>query len=127
MPHLAEVVNGIVTRVIVVHDRYGDLSGQEWATQRYGGTWVRTYYQARGGTSRDGSTIERKNYAGIDYTYDADRDAFIPPKPPYDSWRLVEETALWRAPVEYPRDGREYVWNEARQQWDLDPDDVRTR
>ncbi len=60
----------------------------------------------------------RKNYAGIGYTYDEDRDAFIAPKP-FNSWTLNEETCQWEAPVAYPTDGQEYVWNEKTQQWDL--------
>ena len=80
------------------------------------GTWVQTY--------RDGS--KRKNYAGKGYTYDADRDAFIPPKPATNpSWQLHEETCLWQAPMRYPVDGndtdRRYQWNEATGQWALNP------
>jgi hypothetical protein len=60
----------------------------------------------------------RKNYAGIGYTYDAGRDAFIPPKP-YDSWLLDEATCRWEAPVAYPTDGFTYTWNEAEVDWEL--------
>jgi hypothetical protein len=60
----------------------------------------------------------RKNYAGIGYTYDAERDAFIPPKP-YHSWLLVEETCQWKAPVPYPTDGFTYFWNESELDWEL--------
>ena len=59
-----------------------------------------------------------KNYAGIGYTYDETRDAFIPPKP-YDSWILNETTCLWEAPVAYPNDGQQYTWNEELGTWDL--------
>lgn len=58
----------------------------------------------------------RKNYAGIGYTYDAQRDAFIPPKP-YSSWVLNENTCQWEAPVPYPQDGKRYAWNEDSQSW----------
>jgi hypothetical protein len=58
----------------------------------------------------------RKNYAGIGYTYDAGRDAFIPPKP-YASWVLNETTCLWDAPVAYPDDGKRYSWDEATTSW----------
>ena len=61
----------------------------------------------------------RKNHAGIGYTYDEDRDAFIPQKP-YNSWILNEESCQWEAPVIYPTDGNRYDWNEETQQWDLD-------
>ena len=59
-----------------------------------------------------------KNYAGIGYTYDESRDAFIPPKP-YDSWTLNETSCLWEAPVAYPDDGQQYSWNEETTTWDL--------
>ena len=60
----------------------------------------------------------RKNYAGIGFTYDEDRDAFIPPKP-FDSWTLNEETCIWEAPVAHPNNGQTYSWNEETKQWDL--------
>ena len=60
----------------------------------------------------------RKNYAGIGFTYDANKDAFIPPKP-FNSWTLNETTCLWEAPVAYPTDGQRYTWNETNQTWDL--------
>ena len=60
----------------------------------------------------------RKNYAGIGYTYDEDKDAFIPPKP-FNSWTLNETTCLWEAPVAYPDDDNDYTWNESTQTWDL--------
>jgi hypothetical protein len=60
----------------------------------------------------------RKNYAGIGYTYDAERDAFIAPKP-FDSWLLDEETCRWEAPVPYPTDGITYIWNEENTDWEL--------
>ena len=60
----------------------------------------------------------RKNYAGIGYTYDETRDAFIPPKP-FPSWTLNETTCLWEAPVAYPTDGQRYTWNETNRNWQL--------
>ncbi len=60
----------------------------------------------------------RKNYAGIGFTYDAARDAFIAPKP-FNSWVLDEETCRWEAPVAYPTDGDTYTWNESTLSWDL--------
>jgi len=68
--------------------------------------------------SEDQSKSFRKNYAGIGYTYDESRDAFIPAKP-FNSWILNETTCLWEAPVEYPDDGQPYYWNEETQTWDL--------
>ena len=92
--------------------------------------WIKTSYNMRGGVyhtdgvpAEDQSIIEgdearqRKNYAGIGYSYDAVRDAFIPPQP-YPSWVLNETTCLWDAPVAYPDDGNQYQWNEETTSWD---------
>ena len=78
----------------------------------------RTSYNTQDGVHKLGGTPFRKNYAGIGFTYDYARDAFIPPKP-YDSWTLDSNTCLWEAPVAYPNDGEAYTWNEKNQQWDL--------
>ena len=75
------------------------------------------HYDANGQPSADQSRAFRKNYAGIGYTYDKNRDAFVPPKP-YDSWLLNETTCLWDPPVAYPTDGKRYFWNEQTQQWE---------
>lgn len=76
----------------------------------------RTSYNTSGGKHKDGGTPFRKNYAGIGYTYDETRDAFIPPKP-YDSWILNEDACLWDPPVEMPSDGKLYQWNEDEKKW----------
>ena len=60
----------------------------------------------------------RKNYAGVGYTYDQSRDAFIAPKP-YNSWILNEDTCIWEAPLSYPTDGQDYIWNEETTSWTL--------
>jgi hypothetical protein len=87
----------------------------------------RTSYNTKGGIhyevdnntpSEDQSKVFRKNYAGIGYTYDEQRDAFIPPKP-YDSWIINEDTCLWESPIPYPNDGNMYEWNEETLSWDL--------
>ena len=78
----------------------------------------RTSYNTQGGVHSNGDTPFRKNYAGVGYTYDANRDAFIPPKP-YESWTLNEASCLWESPIEYPTDGEMYIWNEDNQQWEL--------
>ena len=78
----------------------------------------RTSYNTYGGVHSSGGVAFRKNYAGIGYTYDETRDAFIPPKP-YDSWTLNETTCLWEAPTAYPTDGQQYTWNESTTSWDL--------
>ena len=80
--------------------------------------WKQTSYNTRGGVHKLGGTPFRKNHAGIGYTYDEDRDAFIAPKP-YPSWILNEETCQWDAPAALPDTENSYNWNEETQQWDL--------
>ena len=109
MAHFAEIVDGIVQRVIVADT-------QEWCEQNLGGTWVQTSYNTHGGQHTLGGTPLRKNYAGIGYTYDAGRDAFIPPQP-FPSWLLNEETCFWDAPVAMPTDGKPYTWDEPTLNW----------
>jgi len=117
MSHFAKVENGLVTQVIVADQDFinsgalGDPS-----------LWIQTSYNTQGGQHPDGRPL-RKNYAGIGYTYDTARDAFIPPKP-YDSWILNEDTCLWNAPVPYPLDGKMYVWRENIRNWVLAPEPV---
>ena len=82
-------------------------------------TWKQTSYNTRAGTHILGGTPFRKNYAGVDFTYDENRDAFIPPKP-FNSWILNETTCLWETPVAMPNDGN-YIWNEDTLSWDIDP------
>jgi len=79
-------------------------------------TWLKTSFNTRGGVHILGGTPLRKNYAGIGYTYDSQRDAFIPPKQ-FESWVLNEDTCLWDAPVAAPDDGKVYQWNEDTQAW----------
>jgi len=95
--------------------------------ERFGTVHKRTSYNTRGGIHYDPETNEpsadqskafRKNYAGLGYTYDKTKDAFIPPQP-YPSWTLNEETCLWDSPVPYPEDGQIYNWNEETQTWNL--------
>ena len=119
MAHFAEVdSNNVVLRVLVVGNDQEER-GQEFLANDLGlgGTWLKTSYNTQGGVHTLGGTPFRKNYAGIGYTYDAGRDAFIPPKP-FNSWTLDEETCLWNAPVAYPNDGGMYTWNEDNQSWD---------
>jgi len=87
--------------------------------------WKKTSYNTRVGkyfnsdnTLGDQSKAFRKNYAGIGYTYDSQRDAFIPPKP-FNSWILNETTCNWNAPIAYPTDGQKYTWNEEILNWEL--------
>lgn len=118
MAHFAEIDgNNIVTRVLVVDNSQED-NGQEFLanTLGLGGTWIKTSYNTQGGVHTNGGTPLRKNYAGIGYTYDSGRDAFIPPKP-YNSWVLNEDTCLWGAPTPMPTDGKPYRWVEEDLNW----------
>jgi hypothetical protein len=80
--------------------------------------WKQTSYNTYGGLHNNGGTPFRKNYAGIGYTYDENKNAFIPPKP-FNSWVLNEDTCLWNAPIAYPQDGNVYDWNEQTLSWDI--------
>lgn len=116
MAHFAEIdENNIVLRVLVT-DNKKPSEGYDWLVERLGGTWVKTSYNTRAGEHKLGGTPLRKNFAGIGYTFDAERDAFIPPKP-YESWVLDEATCLWEPPVAYPQDGLVYEWDEAAVDW----------
>ena len=120
MAHYAFLnMQNIVTEVIVGKDETDGPTNWE---MHYGNireqVCKRTSYNTSGGVHSEGGVAFRKNYAGIGYTYDETRDAFIPPKP-YDSWTLNETTCLWEAPVAYPDDGQQYEWNETTTSWDL--------
>jgi hypothetical protein len=78
--------------------------------------WVQTSYNTHGGVHNNGGTPFRKNHASIGYTYDEQRDAFIPQKP-FNSWILNETTCIWEAPVVYPTGGQIYSWNESTLSW----------
>jgi hypothetical protein len=120
MAHFAEIdENGVVLRVLVV-DNAQENDGQNFLanTLGLGGTWVKTSYNTVGGVHISGGTPFRKNYAGVGYTYDSSRDAFIAPKP-FASWVLNEESCVYEAPVAYPTDGEMYTWNEETTSWDL--------
>jgi hypothetical protein len=114
MAHFAQLENNIVTQVIVVANQdILDENGQEseqkgidFCSNLLGGTWKQTSYNGN----------IRKNYAGVGYTYDEGRDAFIAPKP-YNSWLLDETKAQWKAPVNMPTDDKRYTWNEATTSW----------
>jgi len=120
MAHYAFLnMQNIVTEVIVGKDETDGPTNWE---MHYGNireqVCKRTSYNTRGGVHSEGGTPFRKNYAGIGYTYDFARDAFIPPKP-FDSWTLNENSCLWEAPVAMPDDGQQYSWNEEMGTWDL--------
>ena len=120
MAHYAFLnMQNIVTEVIVGKDEtdgptnweihYGNIREQ---------VCKRTSYNTRGGAHINDGTPFRKNYAGIGFTYDYARDAFIPPQP-FNSWTLNSDTCLWDSPVAYPEDGNRYTWDEENQEWDL--------
>ena len=118
MAHYAFLdTNNIVTEVIVGKDEGED--GINWE-QHYGEfrgqTCKRTSYNTNGGVHTSGGTPYRKNYAGIGYTYDSGRDAFIPPQQ-FASWTLNETSCIWEAPTPKPTDGKIYSWNEEQLAW----------
>ena len=128
MAHFAKIgLNNKVIEVLSVHnnellDSNGveqEVNGIDFLTKLTGWSiWVQSSYNTYAGVHSKGGTPLRKNNAGIGYTYDEDRDAFIPKKP-YASWILNETTCLWEAPVSYPTDGENYIWNETTTSWDL--------
>jgi len=125
-------LNGKVIEVLSVHnnvlkDSNGveqEVNGIDFLTKLTGyPVWKQTSYNTHGGVHSSGGTPLRKNHAGIGYTYDEDRDAFIPKKP-YNSWILNEQTCLWESPIPYPQDNNQYKWNEQNQSWDLIEDNI---
>lgn len=111
MGNYAKVVDGIVTKVIVAKaDFFESFVDDEE------GQWIKTSYNTRMGVHDNGGTPLRKNFAGIGYTYDSERDAFIPPKR-FSSWILDEDTCCWISPIPYPDDGLTYKWDESVQNW----------
>lgn len=114
MSHFAEIdENNKVIRVLVVEKEFVDtgILGNP-------NNWIQTSYNTYGGIHSLGGQPLRKNYAGIGYTYDIEKDAFIPPKP-YESWLLNEDTCLWKSPIKYPDDNKLYIWNENIKNWEL--------
>jgi hypothetical protein len=111
MAHFAKVVDGIVTQVIVAEPEFFQTF-----VDSSPGEWIQTSYNTHGGQHRNGGTPLRKNYAGIGYSYDRTKDAFIPPKP-YPSWVLNDDTCLWGAPTPMPTDDKTYIWDETTTSW----------
>ena len=116
MAHYAKVLDGKVTNVIVAdQDFFTTFVDTE------PGEWIQTSYNTYGGVHRLGGTPLRKNYAGIGYSYDRTKDAFIPPKP-YSSWILDDTTCQWKSPIDMPTaelaTGKCYYWDEAAHQAD---------
>ena len=120
MAHYAFLnMQNIVTEVIVGKEETDGPTNWE---MHYGNireqVCKRTSYNTQGGVHSGDGIPYRKNYAGVGYTYDETRDAFIPPKP-YDSWTLDETSCTWQAPTAYPDDDQMYTWNEETTSWDL--------
>ena len=120
MSHYAQLDENNVV-VFVIHAKSNDKEDE--FTESTGDVWKQTSYNTQGGVhytdgepSADQSKALRFNYAGINFTYDPDRDAFIPPQP-YASWVLDEATCQWVAPIDYPADGGQYVWDETYTDW----------
>ena len=121
MAHYAKVLDGKVIKVIVAEADFFKTFIDETA-----GTWIQTSYNTRGGVhyepnsntaSSDQSKALRKNYAGLGFIYDKDKDAFYEPQP-YASWILNTTTCIWEAPTAYPSDGKNYDWDESLYQSD---------
>jgi len=112
MAHFAKVENSKVTEVIVAEQDVID-SGL------FGTGWIQTSYNTKGGQHPQGRPL-RKNYAGIGFVYDADRDAFYEPQP-FASWTLDEQTCYWNPPTPYPNDDKKYTWNESQRTWIVSP------
>jgi hypothetical protein len=105
MAHFAEInEDNIVLRVVVVSNELEE-TGEQWCSDNLGGIWKQTSY----------NNNIRKQFAGIGYTYDADKDIFIQPQP-FPSW-LLNEDSDWIAPVEYPSDGKTHIWDEDLLTW----------
>ncbi len=111
MAHFAKVENGVVTQVIVIEQDVLNLG--HWGDPAL---WVQTSYNTQGGVHLQGGTPLRKNYAGIGYSYDRTKDAFISPKP-FASWVLNDDTCLWGAPTPMPTDDKRYEWDETTTSW----------
>jgi hypothetical protein len=111
LSHFAKVVDGKVTQVIVAEKEFFDTF-----VDHSPGQWLKCSYNTIGNKHTQGGTPLRGNYPGVGYTYDAEKDVFIAPKP-FASWNLSADY-LWEAPVAMPTDGKPYVWDEAKGAWD---------
>lgn len=111
MAHFAKVLDGKVIKVIVAESEFF-----ETFIDSEPGDWIQTSYNTVAGQHKLGGTPLRKNFAGVGFTYDRNRDAFIPPKP-YASWILNEDSCVWEAPIALPDNDFYYTWNEENQSW----------
>ena len=117
MGHFAKVVDGKVAQVIVAEPEFFDTF-----VDSSPGTWLATSYNTYGNKHSKGGTPVRGNFAGIGFTYDAQKDVFVAPQP-YLSW-ILSADYLWEAPVAMPKDGKDYIWDETKKSWVLAPTKV---
>ena len=122
MAHFAKL--GLENKVLAIHRVHNNIATTEQAgvdflnnLHKTNDVWKQTSYNTQGGVHKLDRTPFRKNYAGVGYTYDETRDAFIPPQR-FNSWTLNEDTCQWEAPVAYPDDDKPYEWNEETQAWE---------
>lgn len=115
MSHYAKIVDGKVIKVIVAEQEFFNNFVDDSP-----GKWIQTSYNTYGGQHPEGRPL-RKNFAGIGFSYDEEKDAFIPPQP-YPSWILDNDTCLWNPPTPCPNDGNPYIWNETTKTWDIVPE-----
>lgn len=117
MGHYAKVVDGKVASVIVAEPEFFNTF-----IDNSPGEWIQASYNTRGGVhygpdgQPDGGVALRANYAGVGYTYDAENDVFYAPQP-FPSWTISAPDWVWKAPVEYPKDGKIYTWDESNLNW----------
>ena len=123
MAYYAKILKGKVVEIACAEENYFE----ENKKTRYTGTWVQTSYNTKGGIhydpqtglpSEDQTKALRKNYAGIGYIYDKDRDAFYAEQP-FASWILNEQSCIWEAPIPYPDITKIYKWNETTKEWEI--------
>ena len=124
MAHFAKLdnTNNVINVIVVSNDDIlidgieNEQKGIEFCKTLQPGNWIQTSYNTNSGVNSTGGVALRKNYAGIGYTYDSTRDAFIPPKP-YPSWSLNDTTCNWEAPVQHTKDGETWSWDESILDW----------
>lgn len=118
MAHYAIVdgYNMVIDVITGKNENDGIINWERYYSDLLNQRVLRTSYNTKGGIHLNGGEPFRKNYASVGYYYDSTRDAFIPPKI-YSSWVLNEDSCLWEPPIQYPNDGKNYIWNEETVSW----------